>query len=116
MKNFDTFLTEADEKQQKVSTHLTKQEPVNKRVSNDMVATFGRYNPPHKGHLRTMDFASKLADDAGADQSFYASRSHDKKKNPLDYNYEDWATPKMFPQHAQKWDTDDNVRTVWTGR
>ena len=32
---------------------------MDKRVSNDMVATFGRYNPPHKGHLRTMDFASK---------------------------------------------------------
>ena len=108
MKNFSSFLTEADEKQQQAP----KQEPVNKRVSNDMVATFGRYNPPHKGHLRTMDFASKLADDAGADQSFYASRSHDKKKNPLDYNMKIGQLKKMFPQHSQKWDTDDNVRTV----
>ena len=65
MKNFSSFLTEADEKQQQ----SPKPEPVNKRVSNDMVATFGRYNPPHKGHLRTMDFASKLADDAGADRA-----------------------------------------------
>lgn len=108
MKNFSSFLTEADENQQAAP----KQEPVNKRVSNDMVATFGRYNPPHKGHLRTMDFASKLADDAGADQRFYASRSHDKKKNPLDYNMKVGQLKKMFPQHSEKWDTDDNVRTV----
>ena len=108
MKNFSSSLTEADDTQQAAP----KQEPVNKRVSNDMVATFGRYNPPHKGHLRTMDFASKLADDAGADQRFYASRSHDKKKNPLDYNMKVGQLKKMFPQHSEKWDTDDNVRTV----
>lgn len=109
MKNFSSFLTEADDQTQ---APAPKQEPVDKRVSNDMVATFGRYNPPHKGHLRTMDFASKLADDAGADQRFYASRSHDAKKNPLDYNMKVGQLKKMFPQHAEKWDTDDQVRTV----
>ena len=40
-------------------------------------------------------------DDAGADQRFYASRSHDKKKNPLDYNMKVGQLKKMFPQHSQ---------------
>ena len=109
MKNFSSFLIEADDTQQPTPQQKPEE---HKRVSDDMVATFGRYNPPHKGHLRTMDFASKLADDAGADQRFYASRSHDKKKNPLDYNMKVGQLKKMFPQHSSKWDTDDQVRTV----
>jgi hypothetical protein len=110
MKNFSSFLTEADDNEQAQKPAPRPEE--HNRVSDDMVATFGRYNPPHKGHLRTMDFASKLADDAGADQRFYASRSHDKKKNPLDYNMKVGQLKKMFPQHADKWDSDENVRTI----
>ena len=79
---FNSFLTEAGQE---------GHHPRTKRVSDDIVTTFGRYNPPHKGHLKTLDYASDLAqnigDDAGADQRFYASKSHDKKKNPLDYNF-----------------------------
>ena len=106
MKNLSAFLTEAEEKRQ----------DEHKRIGDDIVATFGRYNPPHKGHLRTLDYADKLAgsvgDKAPADQQFYASRSHDKKKNPLEYDYKVNTLQKMFPNHAQKWDRDENVRTV----
>ena len=106
MKNLSSFLTEAEEKRQEE----------HKRVGDDIVATFGRYNPPHKGHARTMDFADNLAssvgDKAPADQQFYASRSQDKKKNPLDYDFKVDTLQKMFPKHAQKWDRDENVRTV----
>lgn len=105
MKNFNSFLIEAEEKQ------AAKPEE-QKRVSDSMVATFGRYNPPHKGHLRTMDFADKLATDEGADSRFYASRSHDAKKNPLDYKTKVGQLQKMFPKYSQRWDTDDNVRTI----
>ena len=106
MKNLSAFLTEAEEKRQE--TH--------DRVGDDIVATFGRYNPPHKGHGKTMDFADKLSGDIGdtspADQQFYASRSQDKKKNPLEYDYKVNTLQKMFPKHAQKWDRDEGVRTV----
>ena len=106
MKNLSAFLTEAEEKRQEE----------HKRVGDDIVATFGRYNPPHKGHGKTMDFADNLAgsigDKAPADQQFYASRSQDKKKNPLEYDYKVNTLQKMFPKHSQKWDRDENVRTV----
>jgi len=106
MKNLSAFLTEAEEKRQEE----------HKRIGDDIVATFGRYNPPHKGHLRTLDFADELANNVGdknpADQQFYASRSNDPKKNPLQYDYKVNTLQKMFPKHAQKWDRDENVRTV----
>jgi hypothetical protein len=106
MKNLSAFLTEAEEKRQEE----------HKRIGDDIVATFGRYNPPHKGHLRTLDFADELANNVGdknpADQQFYASRSNDPKKNPLQYDYKVNTLQKMFPKHAQKWDRDENVRTI----
>ena len=80
------------------------------------VTTFGRFNPPHKGHLKAMDYADKspqsIGDKAPADQRFYASKSNDPKKNPLDYGFKMKQLQKMFPQHSKKWDTDENVRTV----
>ena len=106
MKNLTSFLTEAEEKRQ----------DEHKRIGDDIVATFGRYNPPHKGHAKTMDYADKLAgsigDKAPGDQQFYASRSNDPKKNPRQYDYKVKTLQKMFPKHASKWDTDENVRTV----
>ena len=110
MKGFSNFLIEAEEK--KKEELQTDQ----RRVSDDIVTTFGRFNPPHKGHLKAMDHADKLAGSIGdkspADQRFYASRSHDPKKNPLEYGFKVQQLQKMFPKHAQKWDTDEGVRTV----
>jgi hypothetical protein len=110
MKGFSNFLIEAEEK--KKEELQTDQ----RRVSDDIVTTFGRFNPPHKGHLKAMDHADKLAGDIGdnapADQRFYASRSHDPKKNPLEYGFKVQQLQKMFPRHAKKWDTDEGIRTV----
>lgn len=111
MKNFTSFLTEAEEK--KIAT---PGDPEFKRVSDDIVTTFGRFNPPHKGHLKAMDHADNLAQSIGdkspADQRFYASKSNDAKKNPLQYDFKVKQLQKMFPKHAQKWDSDDGVRTI----
>jgi len=108
MKDFSTFLTEADT----VGARPDRQD----RVGDDLVTTFGRHNPPHRGHLKTMDHAEKLAGSIGdkspGDQRFYTSRSNDPKKNPLDYDTKVRHLQKMFPQHSQKWDTDQNVKTV----
>lgn len=110
MKGFSNFLIEAEEK--KKEELQTDQ----RRVSDDIVTTFGRFNPPHKGHLKAMDHADKLAGSIGdkspADQRFYASRSHDPKKNPLEYGFKVQQLQKMFPKHAKKWDTDEGIRTV----
>lgn len=108
MKGFDSFLTEAEDK--KIIT------PEPKRIGDDLVTTFGRYNPPHMGHQKTLDYADNLANSVGdksqADQRFYASKSHDPKKNPLNYDFKMKQLQKMFPKHAEKWDSDEGVNTV----
>ncbi len=108
MKHFNSFLTEADE------ASTTSQQP--QRVSDDVMTTFGRHNPPHLGHKLTLDHANDLAgsigDNAQADQRFYTSRSQDPKKNPLPYEMKVDHLKRMFPEHSEKWDTDDRVRTV----
>ena len=104
MKSFNNFFTEAED--------ANIQPP--KRVSDDLVTVFGRHNPPHLGHGLTLDHASNIAenigDNAQADQQFYTSRSHDPKKNPLPFQMKMDFLKKMFPQHEQKWDDDENVR------
>ena len=123
MKSFENFLTEAtDPKKPKEQKTAAQSQPPKilvtqpQRVSDDIVTTFGRYNPPHLGHGLTMDHASKLADSIGdsqrADQRFYASRSQDPKKNPLPFQLKIDYLKKMFPNHAEKWDDDENTRTI----
>ena len=108
MKQFNSFLTEADE------ATTTVNQP--QRVSDDVVTTFGRHNPPHLGHKLTFDYADDVAgnigDNAQADQRFYTSKSQDPKKNPLPFQTKVDHLKRMFPEHAGKWDTDDRVRTI----
>jgi len=102
MKRFDSFLVEADE--------ASSQN--NNNVSDTMVTTFGRHNPPHLGHKLTLDMAQDIAGNEEGDQRFYSSRSFDPKKNPLPYDVKLDHLKRMFPEHAEKWDSDENVRTV----
>ena len=106
MKSFNNFFIEADE--------MAGQPP--KRVSDDAFTVFGRHNPPHLGHGLVLDHASKLAegigDNAPADQKFYTSHSQDPKKNPLPHPMKLDFLKQMFPKHADKWDDDDNVKTI----
>ena len=106
MKSFYSFFEEADIAQ--------GMEP--KRVADDAVTVFGRHQPPHLGHKLTLDRANDLASNIGdtnkADQIFYSSRSQDPKKNPLPYQMKMGFLQKMFPEHADKWDQDENVRTI----
>jgi hypothetical protein len=76
------------------------------------VTTFGRHNPPHLGHKLTLDKAHDVAQNEGADERFYTSHSQDRKKNPLPRDMKLNFLKKMFPDHANKWDGDDNVKTV----
>ena len=103
MKNFGSFLTEADEASSDYDSS---------RVSDSLVTTFGRHNPPHLGHKLTLDMANDIAGNEEGDQKFYSSRSMDPKKNPLPYEIKIDHLKRMFPEHAEKWDGDDNVRTI----
>lgn len=48
-----------------------------------VVFTFGRYNPPTKGHAELITYAVKYAHQHGAEHRIYTSQSHDPAKNPL---------------------------------
>ena len=106
MKDFNNFLLEADVAQ--------GEQP--QRVAEDAVTVFGRHQPPHLGHKLTLDrandLASSIGDNTQADQVFYTSRSQDPKKNPLPFQLKTEFLKKMFPEHADKWDGDENVRTI----
>lgn len=123
MKSFENFLAEAaDPKkkpEQKKANEVRPKTPAiepGRKVSDDLVTTFGRYNPPHLGHGRTLDYANKLSQSIGdnipADQTFYASKSQDPKKNPLPFELKLDYLRKMFPQHANKWDDDPDTKTI----
>lgn len=106
MKDFNTFFEEADV--------AAQQEP--KRVAEDAMTVFGRHQPPHLGHKLTFDrahdLASSIGDNSQADQIFYTSRSQDPKKNPLPYQMKLGFLKQMFPDHKEKWDDDENIRTI----
>lgn len=51
--------------------------------SKSVVFAFGRFNPPTIGHELLLKVVQKLAKTNKADHIVYASRTHDKKKNPL---------------------------------
>lgn len=123
MKSFEEFLIEASDPKKPTpakKANEVREKPPNlepgKKVSDDLVTTFGRYNPPHLGHGRTLDYASKLSDSIGdnasADQSFFASKSQDPKKNPLPFELKLEYLRKMFPQHANKWDGNPDTKTI----
>lgn len=103
MKLFSSFLTEAEIIQPK-------------RLSDDAVRVFGRHNPGHLGHLKTFDRANEIAqnigDNAPGDLGLYTSRSQDPKKNPLPFEAKLDHLKRMFPQYADKWDPDPEVKTV----
>lgn len=51
--------------------------------SKSIVFAFGRFNPPTIGHELLFKVVQKLAKSHNADHVIYASRTQDKKKNPL---------------------------------
>ena len=102
MKSFYSFFEQAED--------TANQEP--KRVSDSLMTTFGRHNPPHLGHQLTFDKADEIAQNEGADQRFYTSQTQARKKNPLPRDMKVDFLKQMFPKHAHKWDTDDEVKTV----
>ena len=110
MKNFNHFLTEAEENKEQQPEKPAATGP--RRVSDTLVTSFGRFNPVHKGHERALKYAKDLASKDQADTRFYASKSHDDKKNPLDYRTKLDDVRKQFPDYADDWDDDENTRTI----
>jgi len=100
MKSLNRFITEANTL------------PKTRRVSDDLMVSFGRHNPPHLGHKKLLDLASNLAGEIGADKRFYTSKSQDSKQNPLPFLFKIKQLLKMFPEHADSFDQDPNIKSV----
>jgi len=73
------------------------------------VFTFGRFNPPTKGHARLMDVVKNAS--SGADHYVFTGKTNDPKKNPLQYKDKITFLRAMFP-HMNIMD-DPNIRTPW---
>ena len=73
----------------------------NRRPEKKMAFTFGRFNPPTKGHLKLLDKLEAVAEMKGAvDYKIYLSHTQKLPDNPLPYNEKlDWLK-KSAPHHA----------------
>lgn len=101
MKSLNKFITEAN--------RIPSQD---KKIADDLIAVFGRNNPPHLGHKKIFDLASSIADDVGGDMRFYTSQAQDPKQNPLPFLFKLKQLAKMFPEYADKFDTDSGIKTI----
>jgi len=91
--------------------------PVNylpvEKTKGTLTVAFGRFNPPHLGHLQLMDTAAGAAEAEGSDYMIVPSRSQDKKKNPLDADTKVTIMRSMFPQHSERIANDVSTRTIF---
>jgi len=91
--------------------------PVNylpvEKTKGTLTIAFGRFNPPHLGHLQLMDTAAASAEQEQSDYMIVPSRSQDKKKNPLDADTKVSLMRQMFPQHSERIMNDGNTKTIF---
>ena len=66
--------------------------------SKTIVFAFGRFSPPTTGHELLVKAVKKIASSNNADHIIYASRTQDKKKNPLSVDKKIHYLNLMFPQ------------------
>ena len=52
-----------------------------------VVYTFGRINPPTRGHERLVSKVVETARSLNADHVVYLSQTHDSERNPLEWNF-----------------------------
>lgn len=72
---------------------LVKQLP-----SKTIVFTFGRFQPPTIGHELLINAVKKIAAAHSAEHAIFASRTQDKKSNPLPVDRKVYYLKRMFPK------------------
>jgi nicotinamide mononucleotide adenylyltransferase len=65
--------------------------------SKKIVFAFGRFQPPTTGHELLVNAVKRIAAAQKADHVIYASRTHDKKSNPLPVDRKVYYLKRMFP-------------------
>ena len=106
------------QQQQVQSPDLAAGPPPVEKTKGTLTLAFGRFNPPHAGHLQLMDVAAQAAAQSaelgnGDDYIIVPSRSQDPKKNPLDPDTKVSMMRQMFPQHSERIVNDGANRTIF---
>jgi hypothetical protein len=78
--------------------------------SNTIVFAFGRFQPPTIGHSLLVNAVKIVSSKEKADHMIFASKTQDKKKNPLPVNRKIYYLNKMFP-NVNFIAADNNIRT-----
>lgn len=86
--------------------------PVEK-TKGTLTIAYGRFNPPHIGHLQLMDTAASAAESEGSDYVIIPSRTQDANKNPLDVDTKISIMRQIFPQHSERILNDPNTSTIF---
>ena len=66
--------------------------------SKKVVFAFGRFQPPTTGHELLVNAVKRIASAQKADHVIFASRTHDKKSNPLPVDRKVYYLKRMFPK------------------
>ena len=101
------------QQQQVQSPDLVAGPPPVEKTKGTLTLAFGRFNPPHAGHLQLMDVAAQSAEAEESDYIIVPSRSQDPKKNPLDADTKISMMRQMFPQHSERIVNDGANRTIF---
>ena len=105
---------EQEPQQQEIqSPDLAAGPPPVPKTKGTLTLAFGRFNPPHAGHLQLMDIAAQSAEAEESDYIIVPSRSQDAKKNPLDADTKVSVMRSMFPQHSERIVNDGANRTIF---
>ena len=101
------------QQQETQSPDLVAGPPPVPKTKGTLTLAFGRFNPPHAGHLQLMDIAAQSAEAEESDYIIVPSRSQDAKKNPLDADTKVTVMRQMFPQHSERIVNDGANRTIF---
>ena len=102
-----------EQPQVEISPDLEAGPPPVPKTKGTLTVAFGRFNPPHAGHLQLMDTAAAAAAEEESDYLIVPSRSNDPKKNPLDADTKVAFMRGMFPLHSSRIQNDVNTRTIF---
>lgn len=97
MKNFSSFITEAE-------TSKTK-------VNDTLRTAFGRHQGLHSGHGESLLYGMNQEGGKDVDKKLYTSRTQDPKKNPLSREFKERHLQMAIPETQGMWDSDPRVRT-----
>ena len=82
----------------------------NEEIKKEAIFTFGRFNPPTRGHEKLLSKVASLA--SGNNYKIFASQSNNPKKDPLEYKEKVMLMRKIFPKHGRNIIYDKKIKNA----